>query len=144
MKVQPGLWQRNPGLAAYVGISALLCGALLLDQLYGPLFPGLGGPTCSIKGGGWQIGTVSGPSPLELQISNNSVLSCASIANVTASHVAYPFLLVPPADAGEWGHAKGGHASSCADSEPFPHEFPHTQADSQPHSGMRSTRSRMQ
>lgn len=94
--------------SVYIASSIAVCILLALDPLFNPpfglltpqgLFASGRGPkaACSYDyEGSWQLGTVRGHDPLALQISNQSVLTCASLANFTAaSYVAQPFLLVP-------------------------------------------------
>ncbi|KAL6757879.1 hypothetical protein V8C86DRAFT_2612716 [Haematococcus lacustris] len=104
---------KNRGFAIYAGVSLLVAFILLIDPLFNapnglitsslftgrPSDHGEAVPCNFDYEGSWQIGVASGPSPLTLQIANQSVLSCASVANATAaSYVAEPCLVVPVAD----------------------------------------------
>jgi hypothetical protein len=108
-----GCAPRHPAFVAYIVASLVVCSILLIDPLFNQpsglitssLFTGVpsdhGSATpCNYDyEGSWQIGLASGASPLDLKLSNSSVLTCAALTNFTAaSYVAEPFLLVPPGE----------------------------------------------
>lgn len=95
----------------YLTISLLIAVVLLIDPLFNrpsglitsslftgkPTDHGDASPCAFDYEGSWQIGLVQGASPLALQVSNESVISCRTIGNQTAaSYVAEPFLVIPP------------------------------------------------